>query len=55
MTNFIGGILWVVGLLLAGSTASDNTQQMFISAIGLTLFFIGTIIITKGANNADNQ
>ena len=47
MANFIGGFLWVSGFIMIGSTCDSNIKQMFIMAIGLALFWIGSMIITN--------
>ena len=48
MITFIGGIFFVAGIILTGSTCDDNTQQLFIAAVGLVFFGLGTILIIRG-------
>jgi hypothetical protein len=48
MITFIGGIFFVAGIILTGSTCDGNTQQLFIAAIGLVFFGLGTTLIIRG-------
>lgn len=55
MTLYVGFTIWLIGLVMVGSTALDNVTQMFIGSIGLFLFAIGSTIIAIVAREEEEN